>query len=212
MLGSAAVTRIKRGLGFRTGTELDTAILDALKEEQRDLEKGKTLPKFLLVEDAALALATGTHEVNLPADFLRRSDQLVSYTSPYSDYPRLVPWRDYNSAILAYQGYNPGGPAVVSLRQTTLWFEPEADRAYDLVWTYYRKADEVDLAAENDWLDDDNLPEILIGGAGLRIALDARNEKAIEIFSKMKAQARVALYSETVLEEAHDVYVMGGNS
>ena len=49
MLRSVAIQRVSDGLGFRTG--LDQLIILQLQEAQRDLEKGKTLPLFLLQEN-----------------------------------------------------------------------------------------------------------------------------------------------------------------
>lgn len=209
MLRSLAVARIQQGLGFRS--DRATEIITALQEEQRDLERGKTLPKFLLLEDQALTLAATANAVALPATFLRRSNILISYISPYSTRPRFIPWRDYGAAARDYGAFNPGGPAAVSIRKSTLWFEPLSDRAYSLTWTYYKKADLLTTDIENAWLAADNSPELLIGGAGLRMALDMRNKDAVQVFSVMQQKARAALFGDTVTEEADDQVTMGGD-
>lgn len=211
MLRSEAVARIQRGMGFRS--DRATEIASCIQEAQRELEKGKTLPKFLLREDQSLSLVAATNAVTLPTDFLLRSATLIHYTPLYTTRTRDIPWRDYNAARNVYAAYNPGGPAVVSLRATTLWFEPLADRAYTLTWDYYKKADVLDSDSDtNEWLDDDNVPEYLIGEAGLRFAIDARNSEAIELFTRMIAKARASVFSDTVRNEADEVVAMGGDN
>lgn len=207
---ATAVLRIREGLGFRT--DRPVTIIRRLQEAQRDLERGKTLPKFLLREDQSLTLASGENAVALPSDFLRRSDTLIRYTPIYSTYPRRIPWKDYDTAYLAYQSYNPGGPQVVSLREDTLWFSPVADRAYTLTWSYYRKADVLETNVTNLWLE--HAPEWLIGEAGLRIARDTRNATAIQLFTDMRNAARGAWLAETALNEADDdqPLTMGANN
>lgn len=207
---AGAVLRIQEGLGFRSDRE--ATIIRRLMEAQRDLERGKTLPKFLLREDQSIALLSGANAVALPSDFLRRSDTLIQYTPIYSTYPRRVPWKDYDAAYLAYQSYNPGGPQVVSLRESSLWFSPVADRNYTLSWSYYRKAVVLETNVTNLWLQ--NAPEWLIGEAGLRMAKDTRNPTAIQLFTDMRNTAMSAWLKETVLNEAEDDQPlrMGANS
>lgn len=207
---AVAVTRIQEGLGFRSDREV--TIIRRLIEAQRELERGKTLPKFLLAEDQTLTLASGEHAVDLPQLFLRRSSTLIRYTPVYSEYPRRIPWKDYDALHLAYQSYNPGGPHGVALREDSLWFEPEADRAYTLTWDYYQRGVALETNTTNLWLE--HAPEWLIGEAGLRIALDTRNKTAVELFTFMLTKARKAWFDETVLNEAEDQtpLVMGGDN
>lgn len=205
---ASAVARIQEGLGFRSDREI--TIIRRLHEAQRDLERGKTLPKFLLVEDAALTLISGSNEVALPDSFLRRYTSLITYVPLYSDKPRGIPWRDYNAGREAYASYNPGGPAVVSMRAESLWFEPLADRDYTLSWTYYQKGDPLDTNITNLWLE--HAPEWLIGEAGLRMAKDARNQTAIQLFTDMRNAGMSSWLKDIWLDEVDDgPLVMGGN-
>lgn len=208
MLRSAAVARIQQGLGFRS--DQADAIVSALLEEQRDLEKGETLPEFMLREDQSLNLVAGTNSVALPTDFLRRAKTLIHYVPIYSTRSKDIPWRDFDEARNAYSRFDPHGPEVVAIRQSTLWFEPLPDQNYTLTWSYYRKADLLTSDIENLWLA--NAPELLIGGAGVRIAQDMRNQTAVQLFATMRQRAKDSVFKETVLDEADDVQVLGGNN
>lgn len=207
MLRSLAVARIQQGLGFRSDRATEIAV--ALQEEQRDLEKGKTLPRFLLVEDAALSLLTGENAVSLPTGFLRRFDQ-PRYTPLSSTVPVFIPWKQYDQAFRAYMQSDPAGPKVAALRSTSIYFFPEADRDYDLLWTYYKAADLLTADIENAWLL--NAPELLIGGAGLRIAKDMRNQSATQLFGDMYKQSRLSVFGEEISMEQEDDLRMGADN
>lgn len=198
---NTAITRVQQGLGFRT--VLSDTIALRMQEEQRDLERGKTLPKFLLVEDATLALLAGQTDVTLPADFLRRSDISLRYTPTSETNTKTIPWRDFDEAYAAIsEDSDAAGPKVAILRATVVRFLPEADVNYDIEFTYYAKGLVLSTNIENVWLA--NAPELIIGGAGLRIAKDLRDKAAIELFGDMYKQARMTWFAETIVEEAED--------
>lgn len=206
-----AVSRIQQALGFRIDriAECQAALIEA----QRLLEKGQSLPKFMLNEDQPLTLLAGTSSVALPDDFLRRSRDIpITFLPIYSNRPKEIPWRDYEHARMAYRHYNPRGPLVAALRKDSIFFTPTADRDYALTWTYYKKAALLTTNIENVWLSDDNMPEFIIGVAGLSIASDIRNQAAMAIFQSMQARAKAALFGEQVQDEADDGITMGGDS
>ena|SRR5690348_4490079 len=204
-----AVTRIQDGLGFRTG--LSDKIILRLQEEQRDLERGKTLPDFLLLEGQTLAFLSGTSSVALPASFLRRSDRLPRYTPTGVTISQTIPWREYDEAYETFSASDPAGPKVAVIRNSTILFFPAADTNYTITWDYYAKAALLTSNIENLWLA--NAPELLIGGAGLRMAKDIRNQAAIALFGDMYKQARATWFSETVVQEAEDgPLILGANA
>lgn len=209
MIRTVAVQRIQQGLGF-SATLADSIVL-RMQEEQRDLERGKTLPDFLLVEDAPLSLAAHTTSVSLPTNFLRRSNQVIRYTVPGgATLGATVPWREYDAAFEAYGASDAGGPSAAVLRNTSILFLPASDRAYTLTWTYYRKDDKLDADIENLWLA--NAPELIIGGAGLRIAKDKRDANAIALFGDMYKQARSTWFGETIVQESEDGPMLLGSN
>lgn len=206
---ATAVARVQEGLGFRTDREI--TIIKRLQEAQRDLERGKTLPTFLLVSDATLSVAIGSGLTSLPTDFLRRADVTMYYTSITSGRRVDVPWKVKSAALQAYQLGRPRGPQVAVLENSGIRFFPERDRAYTVTWSYYRFAEPLVTNITNLWLE--HAPELLIGEAGLRMARDTRNASAVDIFTNMKAAAMVSWYKETILNEVDDQsFVMGGDN
>lgn len=210
MLRDTAVARIQAGLGFTT-TLSDTIVL-RMQEEQRDLERGKTLPRFLLRQDQPLSLVNGTTDVNLPTDFLRRSEFALRYTPTGETKSKIIPWKRFDEAYEAIQeDSDAAGPKVAILRESTIRFLPEADVTYAITWTYYRVDALLTSNVENLWLA--NAPELIIGGAGLRIAKDKRDPNAMALFGDMYKQARATWFGETVEEMMDDTPLrLGANA
>ena len=210
MLRDVAITRIQDGLGFRTDQSDRIAL--RLQEEQRDLERGKILPRFLLRLDQTLSLLSGSQTVSLPSDFLRRSPNSLRYlpTDGSSDVYQTIPWRTYDEAFATYSDWDAAGPKVAVLRVSDVYFFPEADVNYSVLWSYYRKDDVLTSNVENLWLA--NSPELLIGGAGRRIARDLRNKEAYQLFDEMYKMARVAWFNETVESENEAPLLLGANN
>lgn len=199
MLRSAAVTRITDGLGFNTS--LSDRIISRLQEAQRDLEKGKTLPRFLLQEDQALTLLAGTNTVALPTGFLRvDSENPPHYTPAASDEPFFISWkRTYADALAANSSDTAAGPKVAVLRKSTIDFIVTADVTYNLVWSYYKAADVLTTDIENAWLA--NAPEWLIGEAGWRFAQDKRDKDAMTLFENLRKSGRAACFGEELASD-----------
>lgn len=214
MLRSEAIQRINEGLGFMAdGNSLEDTIVRRLQEAQRDLEKGKTLPKFLIEEDATLNLVAGDHFVPLPSDFLRIDDEVqLHYTPATSDIPVFLEKKFYTDAVLAYMQTETAAavPKVYVLRKSTIDFIYPADNDYTLLWNYYKAADVLTSDIENAWLA--NAAEWLIGEAGLRMARDARDSDAVSIFTEMRQAGRAAVFAEDLLQdESGGPFVMGAN-
>ena len=200
MLRTAAVQRIQRGLGFITN-QADTIAL-ALQEAQRDLEKGKTLPKFLLVEGAALTLLATESTVDLPADFRRLSDEKLRYTLAGESTPNFIEWRrDYDAALEANFTGEGGGPKVAVLRSTYIDFINPADVTYNFVWSYYKKGALLTTDIENEWLADDAGSKWLIGEAGYLMAQDKRDKDGMAIFNTMRTQGRAACFGDDLASD-----------
>jgi len=204
MLRSAAVQRINQALGFRpSGNPLEGAIISALQEAQRDLERGKTLPKFLLQEGASFTLLAGEYTAPLPSGFIRVSDD-----TPISTFPPEVQFFPFTS----------GQPSVYVIQNSVINFLIPAAQDYTLYWDYYKAADPLTSDIENAWLVSDSTtqrlgaPEWLIGEAGLRIAMDLANQNAIGTFTSMRQAGRAACFGEIVAtEEASGPFQMGAN-
>jgi len=228
MLRSAAVQRINRAIGFRpSGNPLEATIVLALQEAQRDLERGKTLPKFLLQENQTLTLVTGSHTVAKPSGFIRENDETrIRFFPATSDVPRFLSRRYYIDAVEANvrsstdpdTTVEPVAPSVYVVRKSTIDFITVADVNYTLFWDYYKAADELTSDIENAWLVSNpatpelGAPEWLIGEAGLRVAQDLRDQMAIQTFSTIRQAGRAACFGETIAsEDASGPIQMGAN-
>lgn len=210
-----AVKRINRGLGWLPdGNAFENDIILALQECQKDLEQGKTLPRFLVQEDQPLVLTAGTHSTALPTGFLLVDDENhLHYTRSDSNQPFFLKQRSYQEALEANikPDNPPSSPKVYVIRNSTVDFITTADKTYNLVWNYFKGADVLTTDIENAWLN--NAPLWLIGEAGFTIALDKRNASAIDLFDKMRTKGRAAAFGELLIDEtAGDPIVMGSNN
>jgi hypothetical protein len=199
MIGSVAIARIQDGLGF--ASRHSDKILLRLKEAQRDLEKGKTLPKFLLQEAQTFTLLSGTSTVALPTGFLRMDDDNPPYFnntgSVKPNYIRIV--RSGQDAAISNWSETPATPKVAVIRKSVLDFIAPVSGDIGFTWSYYKADDLVALDEENLWLA--NAPEWLIGEAGLRMAMDVRDKGAVEIFTTLTAKGRAAVFAEIIASE-----------
>lgn len=221
MTRTEAIARINQGLGFRSaGLPLESNIILMLQEAQRNLERGKTLPKFLLVEDFALSLLVGTHTVAKPTGFLRESDETkIRFYPLNSTKPRFLDRRFLIDALQANSHVTaenpeapeqPAGPSVYVIRQSVIDFIVTADTNYTLYLDYYKAGTVLTTDAENIWLA--NAPEWLIGEAGVRIARDLRDGEAVATFTEMRQMARAAIFAEDITAEtASGPLQMGAN-
>lgn len=204
-----AVTRIQDGLGFAS-RQSDKIIL-RLQEAQRELEKGKTLPKFLLQELQPLALVINTASVSLPARFLRFDDTVNPFYVANNAITTIRIVLEYRDALAAY--YLNGedtAPKVMVIRKSDVHFINQANANYTIFWNYYKGAEPLITDIENEWLA--NAPEWLIGEAGWRMAMDARDKDAAMLFDTMRKTARAAIFGEIVAsEEASGPLIMGAN-
>src|SRR5215475_8223844 len=98
---ATAVVKINDAIGFRPpGHALQPKIILRLQEAQRDLESGKTLPRFLLLEDQTFTLPLGEHAVNLPTGFIRLDDNNLPHFTNFDTFlpTYLEVVRDYSRA------------------------------------------------------------------------------------------------------------------
>lgn len=204
-----AVTRIQDGLGFRT--DLTEKIHARLQEAQRELERGKSLPWFLIEEDDTINLSEGANEVSLPDRFIRETEYpTMRYTDSDGNNVR-VPKKDFNDALDAYGDSDDSAPKVYALLKDSFYFFPTADDDYTLTLSYYKGAQVITSNIENAWLE--HAPEWLIGEAGIKIALDTRDQDAMKIFTDMRDKARDAIMSEHYWRQdmARSRSIGGGN-
>jgi hypothetical protein len=218
---SDAVRRVNDAIGFRPdGNALEAKIILRFQEAQRDLEKGKTLPKFLVQEDQTLLLPAGAHTVALPAGFLRDVDEtgIRFYSQPGSRpfFLRRVYYKDGIQASAFVSEFDPTttlsgrAPKFYAIRLTTIDFISPVTRDTTLVWDYYKAAALLTTDIENEWLK--NAPEWLIGEAGLRMARSLGNAQALQEFDALRTAGRAAIFGEDLASElSSGPLAMGAN-
>lgn len=210
MLRSAAITRIQRGLGFRS--DQSDNIVSALQEAQRLLEKGRSLPFFLLQEGQTLTFTSGSAEIALPTGFIREKSGEHPYALDDTGVPVFLEKLTFEEGTMRFvsETITARKPVAYTLRTSTIksW-PPERDASYDFTWSYYKAADVLSSDVENAWLA--SAPEALIGRAGMILATDLRNKSALDLFKGMYAEAWSGAFAEGVLrEDEGDEIIVGG--
>lgn len=213
MLRSEAITIIKRGLGFRQTQ--DAAIIAALKQAQRDLELGRTLPDWLLVYDAPITVVGNVATAALPERFLRFHEEYQMYYLNSDGKPVGLPVRRPEEAYDAYgtqEHAPPVYPSVVVLRgDGMVTFVPVPTVSFTARLTYYRGAEVLDSELENAWLK--RAANYLIGLAGTMVAGDLRDAGAQQKFASMAQIGQRGYIGDVVETElAGRPLIMGRNN
>lgn len=180
---SQAITEIRSGMGFRT--TLESTIIRALNSVQRGLEEGLSLPEFLLVYDAEITVTADDANITLPSGFLRLHDSYEMYYVDSEEGRTYIPLRNDTEARSAYGDVEDSTHAIVWVRRskTAGILVPTPTESATYYLTYY-KAEPV-LSTDvttNKWLD--NLPDVMVGAAGLEVAQAARDKDAMGFFQQ----------------------------
>lgn len=187
---SAAVTEIKRGVGFRPTQE--PTILSALQEAQRILETGRTLPEWLIVYDADITVTADNPNFALPSDFLRLHEDYDLYYTNTGNARVFLPRKDSREAYLAFisdgsedaiadTSNSPYPKVWVRRGKTAGYFYPTPTTSFTAKLTYYKKAQVLTSDIENEWLA--NAPDLIIGLAGIQVAGILRDKDAMAQFT-----------------------------
>lgn len=220
---AAAITEIKRGLGFRTTQ--DSIIIAKLKQAQVELELGVTLPNFLISYDTEIAVTADVATATLPARFIRFHDDYQMYYLNSSDKKVFLPKRSYTEAYEAYVGSGfatddgdvsnnlvEGYPRVIVQRgKTEIELIPTPTVGFTAYLTCYVGAEILDTNIENAWLE--NAPYTLIGRAGMSVAGILRDKDALAEFGRMAQTGRAGLLGDIIEDElAGRPLIMGRNN
>lgn len=202
-----AVARIQEKTGFRSDRVAE--ITNALQEAQDELEKGQTLPWFLLQEDQIFTITPPVTpvatplEVTLPSGFIKESDDQEGnlrwpQTTPgpsvfvqkmdlkeaetFFFAQRRVWWDDGVQVVQpAANTLVAGVPTVYVLRKATIRVYPGPDKVYNLLWNYYTHDSRLDASnVTNQWLT--YAPQLLLGRAGIMFASSVRDSDAVSYF------------------------------
>jgi hypothetical protein len=224
MTQAQLVAYVAQGLAFRTGDQNANILAMATLVQYDELEKGTTLPRFLMKEDVPLAGTANVATVSVPGDFIREYmdagalkfidtfnntsflnkkpyDWLVSWTEEIEDEP--VPGTPLVPVT--------GNPAWYSLRKSTIYISPIPTTNFTLYMTYYaHDVDPASLAsgASNLWLA--NAPGLLANLVGVRMAEDLEYDTGVAKFSRrFEASMARLMKEEAAAEAANQEFVMG---
>lgn len=232
-----AVARIQEKLGFRT--DLVTVIQNTLQDMQDELERGATLPDFLLQEDQTFTItpanpATATpQEYSLPSGFIKEADEAdggqlrwqqftpgptlfvqkmdLKPAEMYFFNRRSGIWDDDVEIIVTEDTqFSPGAPLVYVLRKATVRIYPGPDVTYNLLWSFYKH----DLVLNGGNVSNNqwltNTPWLLISKAGIHLARSLRDADALAYFTAMNEEAsKTGLARLYERERADRDYAMG---
>jgi hypothetical protein len=211
-----AIDRICEDLGNRGGsTVLRARTKERIYAAQRDLESGKTLPKFLVQEDATLTLLSGASSLALPTGFIRVETAPHFVPSGASSPVFLQQKLNYQEAVEAARSSTSTDLLTTFvIRKSTIDFINTAAQNYTFLWNYYKHADIP--AADSDtnaWLSDTGAgADWLIGEAGWRMALSIRDKEALTVFTQLRQSGRAAVFGEIVAEEdSAGPFIMGAD-
>lgn len=207
MLRDVAVARVKQLLGFRL--DQDANIVQAMQEVQAELEREPELPDFLRVTYTGLVTAANTRTVPVPNDFIREweQDQMTVTDADGGVHEVVKDELGYNR--IRYTDPSVGVPAKYSLVNKQFYFFPMPDQVYALDGTYYAHDQVLTSNIENKWLSE--IPEILIGGAGVLLAAGLRDKDAIQLFASIYSGARTKVgMVQAANDQAGSKPVMGG--
>jgi hypothetical protein len=221
MLRSEAITIIKRGLGFRQTQ--DAAIVAALKQVQRDLEAGKTLPNWMLVFNAPITVTASVATATLPTGFLRVHEDYPLYWTNSENAKVFIPRRNFTEAYQAFVASGseddsaavPSGTAYPSVyvqrNKTTIELIPTPTVTFTAFLTYYKAGVVLDTDVENVWLA--NAANYIVGLAGMQVAGDLRDAGALQKFTTMAKMGSQSYLGDIIEDElAGRALIMGRNN
>ena len=210
MLRSEAIELVKQGLGFRTGTAIDTAVVNSMKLVQTTLEHEAMLPWFLVSDLLSSETKVGDGRVSLPKGFLREVEHGALWiTESVGTDPQELPKKEFDWIHKKY-GTTPGFPRYYSILGKFFRLGPVPDAKYPLTIICYLADELLNEEKENLWLL--HAPDLLVARTGLKVAGDTVNRIARQRFEEevIIANARLLVENEARMH-ANRHYVVRGN-
>ena len=195
MTPDEAVAIIHRRLGNRSG--LETQILAELVEAQREEELEPELPWFLL-SSTTLTTVADTETLALPSDFIQDVDGVEMWGTDSASETRHIKKNRYRLLKARYVGEANQFPKGYDLLGSTIYFQPIPDAAYSLTFFYFAN-DPTAIAsggATNLWLT--NAPSVLIGRAGMAVAMFTEDQEKVAGFQAIYSEAKKSMMHRTI--------------
>lgn len=213
MIVSAAYTLVRHGLQYRAdNAAFNALILEKLLITQRNLERGKTLPRFIITEDATFTGLANVATAAIPASFIRWvEDAPPSYTTSTGKY-RELEVGDLQQLRRLWTGSSETTPFAIARRKSTIQLFPTPTLAWTVTYSYYAKQTVLALDAdENAWMLE--VPDLMIAGAGFLLASDMGDQAGMEKFSGQWKTAYSAYFNQIIDDETADqTVILGGNN
>lgn len=211
-----AIARVQQGLGFRSDKSDEIEL--ELRLAQSELEKGQTLPWWLLSDTTTLSGSADTETVALPTGFLRFDEEVDLYYTAPSISPRTVLIGspvDYSQLKLLRVDESTGEVLTGASRWVAIWknsliVSPIPTESFTLTGSWYVADEDIgDLqpAETNLWLT--YAPLVVVGMAGMSIAADLEYGAAAEKFNAMYSMANARLIADAELRKSRS-YNVGG--
>lgn len=184
----------------KIGTVLDSEILVELRLAQTQVERGPTLPWFL-IKDKKADTVVGEPRLAVPIDFLREAEYSALAILNTDNEFVILDKADLDDLREAYAGENQGLPEDYGLLGGQFWLFPVPDAIYTVKMQYY--AQDAQLATG----DSGNLwstyyPDLLMGLAGVNLCLHLRALNIMPRFEQMVTVARQQMIADETAREA----------
>lgn len=197
-------------LGNRMEAGLRATCLSEMKLFQRTkLEKGPTLPWFILSETASSNTTAGERRLALPDDFLREDDESRVYLITAAgkkielekgEYAELTAMEDSSEN----EAESEGQPTHYALKGNYFHLFPTPDQVYTVQFRYYAKQDDPTdtTSSENAWFE--HAPDLIIAEVGVVVAgQHIQDIEKVALFQTQANEARARMFVEaTAREEA----------
>jgi len=212
MLRDAAITEIRRDLGFNNSLDVQI-LIDGLKNAQASLEREPELPYFLRTEYASIPTVAGEERVAIPtaSEFLMIVEDSALWRF---DAAEDLKWKeltkhDLDALRRKYSATDNAEPVAYALDNLYFRVFPIPDKVYTLKMIYYAKAAVLDTNIENSWLE--HFPQLLISMAVQRVSKSTRDAAAFQLAKSVEADERIRLRTFIVARETSNyTYQMGG--
>lgn len=190
---STVINRIKLRLGSREDTDLNALIESELAQAQWEQEQSPEPYWFLLTESARAVTVLGEQRISLPTDFLLEVESnalWMEYQGETKDLEKV----EFDEAQ-RYFGTTPGMPKGYSLDGLYFNIWPVPDGVYDIWMKYYGADTDITTLSDtetNKWLT--YASDLLMGMAGLRVAMYIKDKEASDVFGAevQRAQTRLS--------------------
>ena len=205
MTKAEAISRIQQGLGWRD--DKDTEITLELRLVQDLLEKGQSLPPWLLAGTGYLTGTANQEYIALPTGFIRFDEDLEFSTTDSDGVLQPVTQVDYRELLQLGQDPVDGSTETgrvkwVALRWSRLYVRPVPTSSFTITCDWYAADEDIGGLASsgtNNWLTYGH--DILLGKAGQRMAQDLHNDKAERNFTELYQTGQARLLTEIAMRK-----------